>query len=162
MKEIITLSFETLLSSITWKLWGSSVMEGVLQGLLLWPLPPGCPANALAGQEVLPRQNCQPAAPPREVPSAFRKTAWGWPGRPCPQLKARRHAFAVTSCSGGKSWLFWQKQIKACLMHTNFLPDTWPESIWSDQPSSRMPPALSIPTTMTGTRRPTGKEQAES
>lgn len=91
------------------------------------------------GRTLLPRLNCWPAAPPGEEPPTSRRVAWGWPGWPCPQLKARRRAFAVTVCSGGKSWLFWERQIKACLTHTSFPRDTWPESGWSNQLPSRTP-----------------------
>lgn len=72
-------------------------------------------------------------------------------------LKARKCAFAVTVCRGGKSWLFCERQIRASLTHSN-LPCQTPGHLWRNLSPSRTLPVLSIPIIMTDIRRPMGKE----
>jgi len=115
--------------------------------------PPTTPTrlscNAPVGQDPSAQAQLPVSCSPWRRPSGWLR----------PQL--RRRASAVTACSGGKSWLCWERQSKACLTHASCPLDTQPESGRSSWPPSRTPPALPIPT-MTGIGIPRGKEQAET
>lgn len=133
------------------------IVRKLSHGRGLRAAPPTPPARLFCRwQELLPRQNCWPEASLGEVPCASR-TRRGMTRMIMSPAQSQKTSFAVTLCRGGKSWLFWERQIRASLTHNN-LPCQMPGSIWSHLSPSRTLPALSIPTIMPDIRRPMGKE----
>lgn len=136
-------------------------MEGV-SGVLLHPLLQDCSVNGLARQELLPRQNCWPAASPGKghVP----------PGRHCGDDQDD-HVPAQSQKTCFCCHCLQRRQVLALLGEADQsqpdpqqspLPDTWPGLVWSNWSPSRTPPALSTTTIMTDIRRPMRKEWSES
>lgn len=117
-KKIITLFLETLLSSSSnvhceeprrWR--GSQGCSSTLSCKtvlqMVWPGRSSFPGK-IAGQQL-----------PRGRAMCLQDDTVGMTRMTMSQLKARRRAFAVTACRGGKSWLFWERQIRASPTHSN-------------------------------------------